>query len=987
MRHYLGITLYSHIYGTWNRFECEHVVNVLYYVVGGEQLTTMPTAEPDYATTHPIRLPTLSYGPIVHQPPHLYTSFHLTPQATPLYTPIPSIHPPPLSYAHPSTGTHAPQTISGHMYHPFTSTQFNPPQGVPTHPPHSPDHAHVLGAPPILPPYTPTPPMHPIDRYASYLRAYYRSKKLPTYSKWPPTASKKYIHLAVVKKEHVNKQQADEFTKLTIHGNIDDIIRRKEELKFSGVGLKEDGSLAQLMLVEGAPGIGKTTFAWKFCRKWSKGQILQQYRLVVLLRLRDKRVREARSVFDLFYHSNPTLREAVATEIEANNGRSVLLLFEGYDELSRKLQTEESIFLDILYRECLPEVAVLITSRPSATEILHVKFKAEISQHIEILGFTSGDTASFIDSMIKDPQLRKDFSQYLKCYPHIRGLMYVPLNAVIVTEIYKTTKQDDKSSDFVPTTMTELYTTVTRTVLLRYLKNHKEYGQQEWQWKLKSFADLPEELHKQFNTICQVAFEGIVKDEFIFDGLLEDFNTLDLMQSASELYVDHGAVSYNFFHLTLQEYLAARHMSLQPTEVQIQYFIQQTKQQHAAVKQSLLSYLHPPYMPLNVPVDSSHFQNALRFSAGLTKFESIPTSTLEFILLEDHDEDLDNEKRISLNSLHWLFEAQCITTFRETIKETTSHLGFNNDFESLTPFDCFVVGFAVSHINCEWKINLWTSAIGDDGLEMLAAGMNYSEATFPPSVRSVNLILSNCDISSAGLNHLMEMPEHVAESITDLDLGYNGDIRGGVVSLLSKVKSLKELNLSDTNLSPKEVELLANLLSHSVLEHLYLDKSLPADSLSGLIFKGLCHNNTVRFLSMSSTQVSMENVSLLISALRANTVLRELYLSSSNINEDTACEIAGALCDNSALEILDLAHNPIGQRGATALSEMLRRNRTLQQLGVYDCSIGENGALYLSQSLKHNTTLKNLCLDEGYKSSFPHELHTRISNTLGHMGY
>ena len=94
--------------------------------------------------------------------------------------------------------------------------------------------------------------------------------------------------------------------------------------------------------------------------------------------------------------------------------------------------------------------------------------------------------------------------------------MYVPLNAVIVTEIYKTTKLD-KSQEFVPTTLTELYTSLSRGMLLRYLTSHNEYGKQEW--KLSSFSDLPEELHKQFNTICGIAFQGILKDEFIFDDL------------------------------------------------------------------------------------------------------------------------------------------------------------------------------------------------------------------------------------------------------------------------------------------------------------------------------------------------------------------------------------------------------------------------------------------------------------------------------------
>ena len=48
---------------------------------------------------------------------------------------------------------------------------------------------------------------------------------------------------------------------------------------------------------------------------------------------------------------------------------------------------------------------------------------------------------------------------------------------------------------------------------------------------------------------------------------------LGLMQRVRELYVGEGAaVSYNFLHLTVQEYLAAFHLSQQPVEKQTEHF-------------------------------------------------------------------------------------------------------------------------------------------------------------------------------------------------------------------------------------------------------------------------------------------------------------------------------------------------------------------------------------------------------------------------------
>ena len=145
----------------------------------------------------------------------------------------------------------------------------------------------------------------------------------------------------------------------------------------------------------------------------------------------------------------------------------------------------------------------------------------------------------------------------------------MPLNAVIVPEVYKSSQQSPE--EFIPTTMTELYSALTRSILLRYLHSHNEYGQREW--NLKGFTDLPKELYDQFCHVTRVALIGMIEDRFVFDNLPNDFNTLDLMQSVPELYVDQGAlISYNFFHLTLQEYLAAVNISQQPVEKQIKFF-------------------------------------------------------------------------------------------------------------------------------------------------------------------------------------------------------------------------------------------------------------------------------------------------------------------------------------------------------------------------------------------------------------------------------
>ena len=787
-----------------------------------------------------------------------------------------------------------------------------------------------------------------MDQYASYLKAVYTSKKWPTHSKWPPTATKKYVHLAVVKKEQVSKQQADEFTKSTLHGNIDDICKKKQEVDFTQIGKKEDGTPAKLILVEGAPGIGKTTFSWKVCRKWAKGKILRQYRMVVLLRLRDKRVQEIKCVADLFYHSDRELQNSVAKEIQHHHGESVLLLFEGYDELPRDLQTQQSIFLDVLHKDFLPYTTILITSRLSATKFLHWRFRRQISQHIEILGFTKDDIVSYVHDAIKDEQVRTDFLQYLKCYPYIRGMMYVPLNAVIVTEVYKSSQHSPEG--FIPTTMTELYTALTRSLLLRYLLSHSEYEQQEW--TLKTFSDLPQNIYEQFNRICEVALKGMIEDKFVHKDLPRDFITLDLMQSVPELYVEQGAsISYNFFHLTLQEFLAAMSISQQPIEEQLAFIKRCDCQEESETRigripveisstpiasdttsldvsiiplpaphqhqhlipivssrshlmQSPLHLCTPHEMPdhphlpfhqanLHTELDSgARFQNVQRFVAGLTKYENIPPNSLKPVVLELHEEHV---AIISLNSLHWLFEARCINIYNDLVG-TLNRLQYNSRGTSMAPFDCFVLGYALSHITFtgKWEIDMSFCHVDDECVEMLAGGTNFMSSMGLKGVRITKLVMYGNNITGRGAAILVE--------------------------LLKENRTLQQLDVSNNCIGDGGATKLAEMLKENI---------------------------TLQQLSIGTNSIGDEGTMALVKMLKESRTLQQLDVSANSIGDIGTTALAEIMKENRTLQQLDVSSNSMGNQGATALAEILKENRTLQQLDISSNFIGIEGATTL----------------------------------------
>ena len=95
------------------------------------------------------------------------------------------------------------------------------------------------------------------SNFVSHIREIYKRTAVPAKEKWPHICSKVPHNLACITKEKVNRFEADAFTKDTIHGNVDDILNRKETMEISQVAcLNQDGEFPNV-LIEGAPGIRK----------------------------------------------------------------------------------------------------------------------------------------------------------------------------------------------------------------------------------------------------------------------------------------------------------------------------------------------------------------------------------------------------------------------------------------------------------------------------------------------------------------------------------------------------------------------------------------------------------------------------------------------------------------------------------------------------------------------------------------------------------
>ena len=105
-------------------------------------------------------------------------------------------------------------------------------------------------------------------------------------------------------------------------------------------------------------------------------------------------------------------------------------------KLPFKQRQKGSIYIDLLKGRLLPEATIVVTSCPSVSADLWSLCQHNIHRHLEVIGFTKADIKQFAKSVFSGDILTS-FLAYITSNPPLHGMMYIPLNAVIVALIYQ----------------------------------------------------------------------------------------------------------------------------------------------------------------------------------------------------------------------------------------------------------------------------------------------------------------------------------------------------------------------------------------------------------------------------------------------------------------------------------------------------------------------------------------------------------------------
>ena len=509
-----------------------------------------------------------------------------------------------------------------------------------------------------------------------------------------PWSSSEYFHLALIKKRRVTPKrvETDEFLRCTLHGHMDDIPMTKAKLKVEEIfKYKRKGS--KKVLLEGAPGIGKTVLSTHLCQQWAEGKLLQEYDTVFFVPLNRFAANASElTLRDLsrIYLSSSMCDDA-AKKLEEVCGENVLFILDGWDELPAEQKSRPSFFMDIIDGTKLPKASVMITSRPTmASELHHL-----VDRQVEVLGFKREQIEEYVRNNLacaedkeKQQKTPADIWQYLKHYPHIKAMAHIPLLLSIICSVV------NESHDL-PETTTDYF---------------KHYISQVISLNQTKFKKSNDYARATCISLCKIALKGILSCRFVFTAeeleeelesegikLNANFDGLGLLRVIPSIRnrsvgFDKGSsltegceLHYQFQHTTIQEFLAAQRIQELEAEEQIRH--------------------------LSVHRNNRQFYNTWKFLAGITNLKE--NKLQDYITRSTNVKD---SKEV-LFLLHCLYEAHNPAICQETADWLHYKLNFSNT--SLNPVDCLCAAYTVVSAGGFWDLSFRGSHIGVEGLEVI----------------------------------------------------------------------------------------------------------------------------------------------------------------------------------------------------------------------------------------------------------------------------
>ena len=724
-----------------------------------------------------------------------------------------------------------------------------------------------------------------------------------TYKRW---------HCADTKWPQVSSSVKNMFVDLAIVENdpdcsVDDIIEKKK----TPISLEDLCQLpcGSLILIEGAPGIGKSTLAYELCRQWSNGVALQHHHLVFLLQLRNKTVQSSLlSIEKLLgcYLDKQSWKSRAVQDIVDESGSGVLIILEGYDELPDSIDGAY-VVNEVILRNIL-KATIIVTTRPSAKHKL-IQNTHSFTHHIEVLGFTKASKEQYISKFFKGKEsLHDSFCQHIKRFPIIEGCLYVPINLAITLNVFQDSFVDGRDS-CLPETMTELYDTLIRMLIYRHLKSlHPSMN-----INFSNLKELPQPTLSVFQNLCKIAYNGICKNQGLVFYRQESFETLGLMQKESQMLPSKGGdvFVYNFLHLTIQEFLAAYHVHENQQEV------------------------HRLFSRCNNVLKLAIM---MRFLAGLTKLESV-----HFPI---------PDKLYNCNIFYQFFEARNDVLTSELLSRR-KYLKIARLSPTPTPLDMFMIGRCVALGSCRWRLGFTLRGMGSEHLEMFASGLNF-KGEVKGQIEHFGFSLN--PLGNKSSKFFFKLPGFIINNLHSLYLrGIEVDVNclDNLVLAVPNLINLKMFLFHDNNFKEGEQKyFIESLCSSKFLQHVSFSRLGP-DECETLL------TNLYTLHTIELYQLSPPSVETVIRCLSNPTTLSNLQICQSKVKAEFTTYLPTTL-PSSHLKSLEFINCVIDSVTVRIIADAVKKTPSLEKLNLSDNLIDYEGGHHLIDMIHSLTAAESL---------------------------
>ncbi|XP_064386926.1 protein NLRC3-like isoform X3 [Halichondria panicea] len=727
---------------------------------------------------------------------------------------------------------------------------------------------------------------------------------------WPPVKRDKLINLQLIETSRADSfgsSTNEEVKKTPIHyGDL-----------FSG---RDDKRPVKRVLVEGHAGIGKTTLSLTLSEGWAEGKLLQQFDCVLLLPLRENKVATANCFSDLLklLHASENVRSAVASELSDNEGEGLLIIANGWDELSEAARSKDSFVYDLLFGSIVPFASVLITSRPSVCS--DIRRLPLINRLVAVIGFDKQGVKAYIKAeyehnMDKYSRLLKQ----IESNPLLQSICSIPLNCAITCHLWEVLNEE------LPLTMTGLYTQIILSVVYRDIRKYDVFDMTS----LSNFDSIPENLKCTWWKLCEFAFDSICGNQLVFyanelksffpDLLVETKMSLfGLLQFSPSLLPVGHELSVSFLHLTFQEYLAAMHILTLPVLRQI----------------TLCS----------VYGSATQFSMVWRFFFGL-------------LSLNDKSRSIANKRTYNHIDIEGML-ASLMKSF--TSKQNTllfCHCAFEYQDEHLTSLVALKVNELI-HGNFPIAQNALDGAamfnmiahtktcsslvlrfngcdLGDDGLQRLTT--IFSNAC--GSLQVKRLYLNKNQLTSTGISELF-IRRKAFTILEELCLSKNQIDYRGIHSIFCSsgfmpYPSLRYLRLSHNPLSVAGFEKLENAILADSTPNLYsldLTNTMTMDpNINGNMVASLMEALSIKCPRLVALYLSMNNLGIPGGAALGEKLPRltqrvaefDLFIDDTQLGDNGLDAFISSQSENCHIFSLGIKRNEIHHQGLSLLAEKL----------------------------------------------------------------